>query len=115
MLCECPGILVAYEDDELPPIRSNRYLGGPVATATTTAIRECIDKWLRSSTKRYLVLRPTNMDAISLYNAVKGVVSTRLAHVTEGWPPLVAIKRGDQVYVTRRNRRERGLHHVAHN
>lgn len=114
MLCECPGILVAYEDDELPPIRSNRYLGGPVATATTTAIRECVDKWLRSGTERYLVLRPTGMDAISLYNAVKGVVSTRLAHVTEGWPSLVAIKRGDQVYVTRRTISKRGNYHVSH-
>ena len=107
MLYEYQGVLSADESDELPRIESHRYRGGPVSTVTTAAIRASIARWLSQGTKRYLMLRPIGMDAVSLYNAVKGVVASRLAHQTEGWPALVAIKRGDRVYVTRRERRER--------
>lgn len=113
MLYECPEILSADEADELPRIESNRYKGGPVSTLTTAAVRASIDRWLSQGTRRYLVLHPIGMSAASLYDSVKGVVATRLAHQTEGWPALVAMKRGDRVYVTRDERR-RSFYHVAH-
>lgn len=113
MLYEHPGVLSADEADELPRIESNRYKGGPVSTVTTAAVRASIARWLSQGAKRYLVLRPIGMSATSLYDSVKGVVSSRLAHQTEGWPALVAIKRGDRVYVTKAERK-RGHYHVTH-
>lgn len=115
MLYEYHGLLSVDEADELPSIESNRYKGGPTSTMTTAAVRASIAKWLSQGTKRYLVLRPTGMSAASLYNTVRGVVASRLAHRTKGWPALVAIKRGDRVYVTRaREIRKGNYYHVAH-
>lgn len=113
MLYERLDVLSADEADELPRIESDRYKGGPVSTVTTNAVRKSIAKWLDEGTKRYLVLRPIGMSATSLYSTVRGVVASRLAHQTEGWPALIAIKRGDQVYVTRAERK-RSYYHVAH-